>query len=40
MSEQDAKQALATGLVGKEVVCEVHSRDQEGTLVCEVFFRK
>ncbi|GEM_PF-4404232 len=40
MPEEDAKQALKTGLVGKEVVCEVQSADSDGTLVCEVFYRK
>jgi hypothetical protein len=40
MPEEDAKLALKTGLVGKEVVCEVQSADSDGTLVCEVFYKK
>ena len=38
--EEDAKQALKTGLVGKEVVCEVQSKESDGTLVCEVFYKQ
>lgn len=40
MPKEVAKQALAAGLVGKEVICDVHSADSDGTLVCEVFYRK
>lgn len=40
MSDQDAKQALEMGLTGKEVICEVQSKDSDGILVCDVFYRK
>lgn len=40
MADVDAKKALAMGLVGKEVICEVKSRDSEGTLECDVFYKK
>ena len=40
MSEEEAKKALTMGLVGKEVVCEVQSKDSDGTLLCEVFYKK
>ncbi|MFQ5573964.1 MAG: hypothetical protein ACE5EJ_06905 [Nitrosopumilaceae archaeon] len=40
MADDDAKKALAMGLVGKEVICEVKSRDSEGTLECDVFYKK
>jgi hypothetical protein len=40
MPAEDATQALKTGLVGKEVVCEIQSAESDGTLVCEVFYKK
>ena len=39
LPEEDAKKALANGLIGREVVCEVQSKESDGTLVCEVFYK-
>lgn len=40
LSSEQAKKALELTLVDRTVVCDVQSRDSNGELVCDVFFRK